>query len=432
MQDNPIKIQAWPEVKSEVKKLHPRLADAIDESQLHATADFVRATYAYGQLIMKNGELQLPISATKTIAFEAENIPAIIKTRLHDCAPIGIILNQAAELFYEPNIEYPPIDKHIFSERVFEKGDLIGINEFFDATIDPNRQTPNNRHLSAGARTLFMLPKVSDYNSHYKFKKRLKIESHSPMTIWDQHSIFKEIATSNITKKPWTIDILFFSKSWWSKKNQKATEDIKNLLLQQAWQQSYYLRNTMQAEAAWSLLVDVNKALLKKQHPILVYAIKKLLKIQAGITPGYKPLLDNKLGPIDLLQQAYIEIYKTNYYPTILGPSQLTVLNPLVYYSSHLPSLEYKNFSKQSRKTEKLDFCELVGLMNHLSYPDEIKNKFTYFHPKEYTSASGLIKSIEDLLAFDRRFLPPEGTLATHLNVTNSAPFFKGCIQISY
>lgn len=430
MKDNPIKIQTWIEVESEIKKLHPLLANIINESEISSSTDFVRATYTYGQLIMKNGELQLPLSPTTVAPISDDNILSNVKNRLDGHMPVGIILNKAAELFHEPNIGTLSVLNQVFSEKIMQKGDFIGINDFFDTILGANR-CDHNKHISAGARTLFMLPKLSDYNSHHKLRNLTKIHTDLPLNIWEHYNVFKKIATSTITEEKWTIEILFFSKTWWLKKNQKASQPIKDLLLQKAWQQSYYLRKAMSLEPYWGLLVNLNKELIKKRYPILIHTAKKLLAIQAGITPGYIPIVNNTLGPIDLFQKAYIELYKIKYYPTILGPAQLTASNPSVYYSSHLSTLEYQDPSSRHEITARLDFSELSELMNDLIYPNGIKNKFSYFHPKEYTT-SGEIKTISELLDLDKNFLPSEDKSLPKLGIATNGPFFKGCIRICY
>ena len=419
MNNELIKIQTWPEVREEVRTINPLLAKYIDESELNADYDFVRITYGYGQFIIHNGELQLPISNTKFVSLNDSIIPPFIRDRLnYSYVPIGLILNKTTEVFYES-------PDRVMPTKICNKGDLFGLWEIFDP--EPSNFTKCIWNIVAGARTLFMLPKISDQTAHAQLQRHYKIKTYQPSNLLQQYKTFTEIANVSASDSRWTTDILFFSKAWHPTESKKEMRNLHYFWLQKAWQQSLNCRNNMSFDMAWERFAYAVTQRNMKPKPIIINTIKHLLAIQQGIYPGYSPSINNDCGPVDLLKQIYIEVYKIKHYPTVMEPIQLSQVNRPTYYSLQLPSLiEYAPGSHG--KNVITDLRELKLLMDMLEYPIESEKCFLFFHPDEDLSLN--INSTKILPTFNKSFLPEEAAMY-NLSFAYNSPFLKGCIQVS-
>lgn len=426
MSNKHIKIQSWIDAQDEIRKINPSLADAIESSGLEATCDFIRASYDYGELIIREGELQIPLSKNKTTSIaDTTSLHSSIRTRLNNPNPIGILLNKSAESFYEPQTSSIPTK--VLSNQILQPGDFIGLTDFLDSIDSKNKIIPDRQNISSGARSLFMLPRLTDRNSHYKLQNYFKIDVHRPNNIWEHYSIFKEIANSSVTEEKWYSDVLFFSNSWWAKKNQANAQPIKQVLLQQAWQQSVNSRKAMSLKLAWNLFLNSNDSGFKQSKLTILQTIEHLLAIQQGIYPGYVPTINNDVGPIDFIKKAYTDTYKIKSYPTIMAPMHITKTSGPVYYSLHIPALANSKSRGIYEKSTPLDFRELVALMDTLTFPLYPKDKFTFFQQEEYPALQ--INALQELINSDERFLPNKAGPQS-LNISYSNPFLKSCIKI--
>ena len=104
-----ITVQTWDDVKSSVELVNPKLFQLIDQFDPNSEFDFVRVSYHFGQYIIKNGCLQLPVSKNHAVPFNDEAIPVNIQKRLnYSSVPIAIFLNKKAEVFYESSERIMP------------------------------------------------------------------------------------------------------------------------------------------------------------------------------------------------------------------------------------------------------------------------------------------------------------------------------------
>ena len=421
MHNTQVKIQTWPEIADEARAANPLLADLVDQLDPDDSLDFVKISYLYGQHILHDGVFQIPLATGELVPITDSRISTSIKNKLNDHnMPAGLLLNKNTELYYKAS-------KHIIPLQIFNKGDFIGLDEMLEPSL--NVMSQRHRNISSGARTLFMLPKLFDQKSHFKLENYYKKNMYRPSNITEHYYAFKAIANSPMIENKWTNDILFFNKSWWDTKNLKRTKDIRNFLLQKSWQQSLNSKRAMLSDITWTFFVDTNKRILNKQSPIVIDAIKNLLNIQQGIHPGYTPAINDNSGPIDLLEQAYMECYKIRLYPTIMEPKHLNKATESVYYSLHLSFLNNNQSTGVYKENSTLDFCDLVLLMDALvlTYPDELSDKFLFFQPESNPVAE--IKSLRELVESDKRLLSKK-LISSGLNFAYSSSFLKSCIQI--
>lgn len=412
-----INIEKWADVRDEVNAVNPRLTRLIDDHDPKQAFDFVRIRYRYGQYIFQNGRLQIPLPGNQHTDLDDPSIPLLIKSRLnYSQVPMGIILNKTAEVFHEgPNRTMP--------SKVFTKGIAFGLWEFFDPP--PDDIVGGIWSVIAGARTMFMLPKVSNQSHHQQLQKVYKIPSYQPSSLLQHHEVFSEIANADIVKDPWSMDILFFSAPWQTLANASPVSEVCHFWLQEAWRQSFNCRNNMSFDMAWELFShSVTKRNIRPK-PIIVNTIKHLLSIYDGLYPGYAPAITDDCGPVQLLKEAYMEVYNIKKYPTVMEPLHLSKVDRPVYYSLQFPSLiEYAPGAHG--KNIITDFRELKLLMRMLEDTSDIDKKFHFFHTESDESLE--IRSTAELPATDHHLVPDDNN---SLSFASNSPFLKGCVQIT-
>ncbi len=176
-------ILTWSEIKEQVSSVHPSLATAINEFDPDDSFKFVKISYRFGQSIMRDCELNVPISKHETSNLNHESVPALVKKQLdYRYIPIGLILNKKAEVFYES-------EDRVMPTKIFGAGSMIGLWENFDP--EPSKFVKNVWNVSAGARSIFMLPKISNQTFHKNLKDFFHIQSYPPKSQLDHHGIFK-------------------------------------------------------------------------------------------------------------------------------------------------------------------------------------------------------------------------------------------------
>ena len=70
--------------------------------------------------------------------------------------------------------------------------------------------------MTAGARSVFMLPKITEVKKHLQLKKMYDLTADVPRSLMGHWDIFKQIANHSSFRKPWYSEILFFSRNWFN------------------------------------------------------------------------------------------------------------------------------------------------------------------------------------------------------------------------
>ena len=137
----------WPEIRDSVAGTSKELANIIDEISPSKEFTVFKVRYPFGMKILDRNVFYLPSdlnSATPITEHENNNI----KNKLsYGAIPLGIITKNSAELFHD-------IHRKIFSIATFGKGLEIGICEHLGHS--------HQYSISSGARSIYMLPKISE------------------------------------------------------------------------------------------------------------------------------------------------------------------------------------------------------------------------------------------------------------------------------
>lgn len=325
-----IEKYTWGEIRDEVIPVAPVLASVIDAFDPSPAYFFMKAYYPYGSQLLNRGLLHLPVSDRSCIPIEHALFPSRIRDALnYSSIPLGLILKNSCEVYFEK-------DYHIESLAFFNPGIILGLWETLEPSIShfPRKIW----RISAGARSLFMLPKIADAMAYERLKKRYHLRYPMPKRLFDHALIFSEIVKNSL----WRQEVLYFSKKWIEENSNKGWIQFKRYLLEEAWKLSSYNRNEATRTIVWSLFTYylLDKGVKPKSH--LMQLLKRLVSVSLGGIPGYQPAgLSTHAAPIHEIQEAYIQDYAISYAPILMQPCQfqLTEASEPVYYSLNLPSL---------------------------------------------------------------------------------------------
>jgi len=352
---------SWADIRNHVAKLNPEFAEIIDQISPASDHSLYVARYSYGSNILKKGKIHFPDKNRHMISIHDPQVPISTQEDLgynYGTNPVSMILENSAEIFVDTG------------SRIIPLYGLIHPGKIFSTWMILNCKVPSNCQIllwdmTAGARSIFMLQKANEKQSHSNLKKKFHIQTERPNQLIDQWHLFKEIANHRSFGDPWETKILFFGRKWFDHIDDPRWMKFYFYLYKNAWINSDYWRNQFTWDLVFSLIEDRKKV---KPAPYILNTVRYLLTIGVGAAPGFSPCKNRMDVPIDRLRLAYNEIYKLKGYPPIfLTPNFFDMTEKQtqpVYYSLNFPtSIEY---SRKSRERSSLitDLIEVRWLLN--------------------------------------------------------------------
>lgn len=433
----------WKQVKKEVLKANPKLAKIIEESKPSSQHTFIKVRYPFGVNIRQNSKLNLPLSNGEMLPFDHPKIPKSVQQKLsYSSSPLGLILNKSVEVYVQTS------KKRSVPFKIFKAGTIFGVWEIMEAPKVAVRSLWE-WNISSGAKTIFMLPKISDTVGHAKLKNQLHIASFAPDTIYDHHKIFTEIAKSQYLKDPWDTEVLFFTENWIKpQENNIGWIKLREYWMKEAWHQLLHWANKAVFDFNWETYSTELKRRKIKLNNYLLETIKHLISIACGTIPGFSATNNNEVAPIQLLQNAYINIYGLKQYaPIILCPQFLSLDCPEkpIYYSLQTPSLpgklaEHTEFSSAMKVLRDIkNMMDIfLELSNKWPYTYTVGNSFDfneviqidYFHNEK--DKYGHISSILLLLQEDPLLMQVLLDDMKKKSFPKTTQFFRGCIRLKF
>jgi len=426
----------WHMVQEKIININPELSKIINQLNIGKEFTLFEAEYPFGTTILKQGRLHIPNEQGNIVPIDDSTIPSTIRHRLtYNPVPLSLVLENNTE-------GYIDIETHSTPFALLTPGDIFGSWELFDLPI--LKPQSSNWSFNAGARSIFMLPKISSSNAHLKLRSKYGVSPYPPKDTHAHFQIFNTLANHKDFSQPWRNKLIFFPIEWIQQQdnpNNPAWTLFFHYLLKKAWRESLHLRTHMTFELIWhSLTSELDKRNLKPKR-YLIDTLKHLLGISIGALPGFAPATNSQIAPIDGIQQSYTNVYGLQQYiPTIMVPSKLSISEETmpVYYSMQHPSiLAYLDQIFTTRSTFrdlqdikylmemlltklKRDKKSIYALLEHI--------KFDYFHTEK--DPSGEIRPTTDIFKGDDRFLKIAGKKDSR-NFAYSASFLRGCIRIS-
>lgn len=429
-----IEIIGWEQARKSVKTAEPELADIIDNWQ--ARHPFIRVRYDFGNKVLKEGVLHLTDKEGLSHPIHSAAISEEIREQLsYSNMPLGVVTAGSNEVFSETEERVIPL-------AFFKPGVIMGLWESLEeqASYFPKQIWD----VTAGARTIFMLPSISQRVPHEQLKKRYGVKRSAPSTLYDHHQVFMQIIQSQNFKQAWTHEIIFFGKDWLTPNNNDiGWLKFHNYLLKKAWRLSAYNRNKTTFDRIWLMFSQELEAKGIKVNPHLVPILKQIIAISIGAAPGLRPIVKTDVvAPAAALQKIYLNTYGLkNYIPTIMSLDYFIPYqsNEPIYYSLQIqtqiePICKFKNTLDEIREIKMLleSFVELA-LEGKLKVADSlmewvVKNvKFDFYHPD--TTRHDEIQNSKYLPSRDKALIEVRGAKRGR-KFAHASPLAKGCVQI--
>lgn len=426
----------WKQAKKLAYKTDNKLLDIIDEIAPGSDLTFVRVCYPFGSIIIQNDVLHLPISSTQTVPITNELIPQKWRDLLgYRSIPMGMITKNSVEIFRE-------IGEKVFSVALSgpNTGLEMGIVETFGSTAAYT--------VTSGARSLYMIPKITMASAHKRLRREYGVNSPPPKRAVDHWHIFKELYSNPHFTEHWECELLFLTKNWdeYLDKEDIAWLKLKSYVQDKAWQHSELGRRKVLMDVVWQ---QASVSLMQKgmkPDPYIVDTLRHLLFVSLGGISGSRPSNgDDFAGPINEIQKIYADIYGLNeLIPTIMRPYSFSLNDDKpVYYSMQTPMLlsSTPNFRTLSSNIE--DIRELINLksfvfdqnygnlkIDNTRFNDLIARiKFDYFHGEMYAYGN-VIRPTKEMPLSDEEFLYMPTPRKTR-NFADNGVFIRGCIKIS-
>lgn len=424
----------WRDVREDVAQHNARLCQLIDQLDPDDEYLLYKVSYPYGELIFERGKIKVPLESGEFVALSDPRLDKTIADDLsYSPVPIGYIAHNACEVYLEPIDRIVPL-------TYFTPGALMGLWE----TLDPPslQVVGQSWNVSAGVRSTFMLPKITDVASHNRLRRTFKIASYTPQSLAEHWQLFKEISQHESFPVDWSMSIIYFSRKWIEKRQKDpAWYELYLYCYETAWVQSVKWRNKMYFERVWEMFaIEVFDKNLKPNLYIMNTA-KHLVYIASGTMPGFKVATDDISGPFSALSQIYTDIYGLKQYlPTIMQPAHLDSEQDkqIVYYSLQLPTL--LEYSKMMHKPSSAiaDLREIKAVMDTLQNDFHVDERLFrdliqrmqchYFHnePDSY----GQIELTKKIPEYDTAISQMKPTTKKQV-FADTGSFLRGCVSIS-
>lgn len=431
-----IKELTWNEARPYAAKGCQKLLKILDEISPDDSFTFLHVRYPFGTTVVSNDFLHLPVSETETAPINSDLVPKKWRDKLSYLdVPSGLIVKNTLEIFRE-------IGEKVFSVALSgpDTGIEMGIVEVFGATTSYT--------VTSGARSLYMVPRISKAVAHKKLRREYGINSPVPKKPQDHWHIFRELYASPNFESEWECELLFLTNKWakYLEKEDGAWMKLKSYIQQKAWDHSELGRRKVMLDVVWQQACEMlsNKGI--KPDPYVVDTLRHLILVGLGAISGSRPSCGNDYaGPLTEIQHIYSNVYGLeNQIPTIMEPHNIhsSPYKP-VYYSVQTPMLlaSTPNFRNISSNIE--DMRELMNIkryvfdrdygnlkVDHKFLNDELaKISFNYFHSEPYAYGKD-IRPTKEMPLSDPDFLfTPEGVAATEFAENGS--YIRGCVKIS-
>ncbi|NCX94623.1 MAG: hypothetical protein EBX40_08100, partial [Gammaproteobacteria bacterium] len=352
-----------------VKAVNPELFEIIDAWNPPSDYKLYKMAYHYGDNVIQNGELQIPGQGQTAAPQQAKLLAQIKKDLSYSHVPLGLLIENGQEVFVEA-------EDRVISIAFFNPGVILGLWESLEPEV--SFATRGVWNVSAGARSLYMLPKVAESGSFERLRKHYGIRLPMPRKMADHHHIFAQMSRHKNFDCAWQHQILFFSKKW-IERDEKNSGWLRfhHHLLEKAWALSAYNRNMLALHWIWQQFSASLTEQGIKPNTYLMDTLKQLVAVGVGAVPGFRPaylaspkfsLKDAEIaGPIAEIQRAYLEEYGLKIYvPTLMVPHHFNQKDDCkhIYYSLQVPTLLDSVPKARSQVSLMVELRELKDLVH--------------------------------------------------------------------
>jgi hypothetical protein len=432
-----LQLVYWDDIRSDVQTVNQEFTKLIDALSPDKRYPLIKASYRYGDSVVQNGVTYLPTPSLALLPITDPFFKKEIKDYLtYSSIPLFLTLKNANEVYMHSAQRTVPLN-------LFYPGSLLGLFESLDMLY--GRPSAAKWSVSAGARNIFMLPKLNEKTGFKRLRIAYDLDiALQPRHLFDHWQLFRAIAGHKDFIQPWQNEILFFTKNWLlSAKNDPAWMRFKDYLVGKAWEQGQIAISKIGLDITWERFAEAIDRRNLKPIPYLVDHVKHILLVSLGRWPAFKVAdhLTSVVAPMNGLQQAMTEIYHLKkYLPTFLHMSNSDESHNIpLYYSLSFPTLlEGLPHRTKNTSTFMIDIRNIKQIIDTLMPVfDQLDDNeasrfkeicFEYFHvePDPY----GEILSSQQLPILDSAFLAAPSQFQNRIFCTTSQ-FWRGTVRIS-
>ena len=290
--------------------------------------------------------------------------------------------------------------------------------------------------LTAGARSVWMLPKIGDHEGYKRIQNALKIEADKPTEFHTHWHFFKQIAHAPIAECNWECQVLFLDSTW----------PALNLILMQQDQKRQLIQDElMLLQRAIGLAQRSKQGYHSKFGLIQAEQLMYLFHLGLGHAPGFKAAQSEEALPLQLIQSTYLKHYGLkDYAPVILAPTYFDWTSPAetpLYASLNYSTAHYHSPQANAAKTHAKALDQLAWsckkLQNFLHKKDFLSERsqlhqfmqsceFTFYHKEAHAGFT----SPEVIHLHDSTFMR-DWDMERFQFPTHSL-FWQGCVGIKW
>lgn len=433
-------LKTWSDVRDEVEKYNAPLAKVIDGLNPGKEFRLYEGTFPYGCEVVRAGVLYLPNDKGQLVRFDDPSIEKSVSNDLgynFGSNPFAFMLEGCFEVYTKFDDRIIPLHNFIVP------GTISGTWQTLTQNISHYPSFLWN--MSSGARSIFMLSKISETSANNKLKRAFGITENKPQNMMDHWDVFRQIANHPDFPSAWQSRVLFFSEEWVKHLNDDAWKELQRLLLKTAWANSEFWRN----QFIWNImfsLIQKNQQIRANAH--IVNTVQHLLMMGAGFAPGFVPATDDSVAPVKALQEVYVDVYQLrNYAPIMMHPSYFKLFEPSrpIYYSLQYPTASTFSPKSSGHTSTISDLYEVKMVMD--KYLREIRSgalnveqtlikeliervEFDYFHSDielYHDMKESALLPVEDP-SFDKAIL----TKSENTGFPGNSSFVRGCIRVRH
>lgn len=423
----------WLTIKPYIQTVNPAFYELIESMSPTPNMPLYLADYGFGAAIQRNNILYMPNEQGELSALGQAKFSESVHNDLiygKDSSPLGMVLKNTCEECYldERSGQYYPLN-------ILNEGTVFNQEIIFN---DTRRQENISIATFSGAKSLFMLPYIGCQTRHSRLINAFQCITPAPKLPNEHGDFFTELIAQCAKISHWSSTLLFFSHDWVEKiKNDRNWILVK---LYFSENQRKKLDADIYNKRYNDLFMNVDAVNRYKPTPFMIDTAKYLFQIMMKKGIGIKPATNEKMLPLQCIQEAYDEYYQLRYTPTVMIPGLLEQ-NDSVYYSLQQPSQKittYKNKMNNSTYRELvvlrkilLAYLENFSMKQGSSYDTDLHHacrsvSFDFFHNKP-SDPNDNIKHSSEIIASDPRYTfsfgPPK-------SFSMNAKFFRGCIQL--
>ena len=269
-------VGSWADFRDSLAAVNKDLVKVIDQIDPDPSLKLYKISYPYGSEIIKFGDFFVPNDSGQLVQIGDSSLPAQVNQDLSYNArslPIGVLMKNSIEVYIENQDKSLPLLG--YKNYI---GKLFGLYRVLNT--QSSFRVPNALwNLSAGSRSIFMLPKISNEVAHTKINKLINHSlenknknnnnnnnftnnSNPPRNLSEQWQVFSRLyqsgAVEQFCQKNWDVEIIFFSNDWFQKLKDHSWGFFYNHLYRNLISVTDYFRKNQTWDAMLSLL-DLDK-----------------------------------------------------------------------------------------------------------------------------------------------------------------------------